>query len=457
MQNPYTNRNTIRDPAMFFGRTDYLARIYALLANTQSVSIIGDRRIGKSSLLYNLAQPEVQARIGRYDFTNYQFVYIDLQGGVYQSAAEFLNYLWRKLCLRAETWRPPPAGEMASHEAFETAVASANEQGFKLVFLLDEFDYVIRSDHLDAPLFSFLRYLANNYDLSIVTASQRPLAELCHTNIVDSPFFNIFAMEPLDALTSSEALDLITLPSTKAGCALAGEAPWVLEMTGRQPMFIQIACFHLFEMQARPSGPVEVDQAAVQARFYEEVKPHFEYAWDHLVEEERRRLQKEIWQERALARHYLAESSAFHRFVRALSGHQTSQEALITGEELKETLKNFWKVADLGQAPLTKLNLVKQYLIQHELPSIGPNQGRALQDVLKTAIEHLWTAHRKAETHLEWDYGFILQQCYVEGAPNKDIAIQLNVSERQFYRLRDGAVEALVGVLREMEQRATSV
>ena len=44
MRNPYTHRAAVRDPQMFFGRTSALTRLFALLANGQSVSIVGDRR-----------------------------------------------------------------------------------------------------------------------------------------------------------------------------------------------------------------------------------------------------------------------------------------------------------------------------------------------------------------------------------------------------------------------------
>ena len=193
MQNPYTNRRMIRDPAMFFGRINDLKRIYTLLANMQSVSIIGDRRMGKSSLLYCLAQPEVQQKIGKYDFSNHVFIHGDLQGSIYNSVNEFwgdlLGKLQKQLAGKA-AFRFDLAGK---HIAFEQAVEQVNKAGLKLVFLFDEFDYVTKNERFDAPFFSFMRYMANNYDFSLITASRQRLADLCHQGIVDSPFFNIFA------------------------------------------------------------------------------------------------------------------------------------------------------------------------------------------------------------------------------------------------------------------------
>ena len=61
MPNPFFFGGHITDPAKFVGRKAELRRIAALLetAHTgqmQSVSIVGERRIGKSSLLFHLKQ-----------------------------------------------------------------------------------------------------------------------------------------------------------------------------------------------------------------------------------------------------------------------------------------------------------------------------------------------------------------------------------------------------------------
>ena len=51
----------IRTPAAFFGRQRETARLAARIASDppQSVAIVGDRRVGKSSLLNYISHPEV--------------------------------------------------------------------------------------------------------------------------------------------------------------------------------------------------------------------------------------------------------------------------------------------------------------------------------------------------------------------------------------------------------------
>src|SRR5262245_58104217 len=76
--NPYTSRTMIKDPTAFVGRTAELHDVYTLLAALQSCSIVGPRRIGKSSLLYHLTHPAAyQSQITQSQ--NYIFAFIDLQ------------------------------------------------------------------------------------------------------------------------------------------------------------------------------------------------------------------------------------------------------------------------------------------------------------------------------------------------------------------------------------------
>jgi ABC-type phosphate/phosphonate transport system ATPase subunit len=49
--NPYLNKGMITDPIEFYGREEEIANIYERIKTTQSIYIVGERGIGKSSLL----------------------------------------------------------------------------------------------------------------------------------------------------------------------------------------------------------------------------------------------------------------------------------------------------------------------------------------------------------------------------------------------------------------------
>ena len=66
MQNPYANKNKLpHDPPMFFGRDAEIRNIRASLgkAYPESVSIIGERRIGKSPLRIGYFMCRIQTRL----------------------------------------------------------------------------------------------------------------------------------------------------------------------------------------------------------------------------------------------------------------------------------------------------------------------------------------------------------------------------------------------------------
>ena len=77
--NPYGHLTAIRDPKLFVGRTHELRRLYASINDQQCISIVGTRRIGKSSVLCCMRLPEMQERYAsEYDLSKHILVFVDL-------------------------------------------------------------------------------------------------------------------------------------------------------------------------------------------------------------------------------------------------------------------------------------------------------------------------------------------------------------------------------------------
>src|SRR6185503_10123771 len=77
--NPFFHRGPVRDRAYFFGREYETSQVLSLLGNGQSISLVGQRRIGKTSLFFHLTNPEVFTRHGL-NPSEHLFVYIDCGG-----------------------------------------------------------------------------------------------------------------------------------------------------------------------------------------------------------------------------------------------------------------------------------------------------------------------------------------------------------------------------------------
>src|SRR5918911_4252312 len=221
-RNPYLNRVAIKDPAQFFGRAREVSKIFSRLtaSRPQSISIVGERRIGKSSLLNYVDHPQVRARyLDQPDA--YVFAFIDLQQKRRITPAEFFKELFELMA--KETGDESLLAEEPSFDAMRGLLERFRRRSRKLIVLLDEFDAITTNRAFDLEFYSFLRSIANNYDVAYVTSSARDLQELCHTQLIaDSPFFNIFTNVFLRAFTRKEATELITRPSAEAGLALAG-------------------------------------------------------------------------------------------------------------------------------------------------------------------------------------------------------------------------------------------
>ena len=79
--NPFTFGNPIREPSRFYGRSEDLRQIVNRLRSSahESTSVVGERRIGKTSLLKHLDTSEVAVELGLAP-EEYCMVYIDFQG-----------------------------------------------------------------------------------------------------------------------------------------------------------------------------------------------------------------------------------------------------------------------------------------------------------------------------------------------------------------------------------------
>src|SRR5215216_2784927 len=285
-RNPYLNRVAIKDPAQFFGRAREVSKIFSRIGSSrpQSISVVGERRIGKSSLLYYINHPQVRERY--LDGTaSYTFAFIDLQQKRRLTLTEFFKELFSLVAKEVNDeslTRLEP-----TFDSVRALLEDFRREGRKLIVLFDEFDAITTNRAFDLEFYSFLRSIANNYDVAYVTSSARDLQELCHTQLIaDSPFFNIFTNVFLRAFTRKEATDLITRPSPDAGLPLEGYARRIMELAGHFPYFLQIACSAFFDQLSENEG--KLDREEVEATFFDEAKGQFRFIWDHMSDGYRR-------------------------------------------------------------------------------------------------------------------------------------------------------------------------
>lgn len=455
LPNPYFNLAMIRSVEMFFGRTYLLRRFYPALAQRQSVSILGRRRIGKSSLLWCASLPEMHAHFP-FDLSHHVFVFLDLHDYLRRTSEDFFHRVSREI-IEQGTKVPGltlPA-EVKGADAFSNVLDQVARRGYFPVLLLDSFDKVTLNEHFSPEFFGFLRAQASRGRVSYITASMKPLYEVCHRGIAGSPFFNIFTAYPLGALTPEEAYDLITIPSEKAGVIFTEEeVALVRGLAGRHPFFIQRVCHFLFEEKAQ-SDNEEIDELHLEAEVYKDLYPHFEDCWEQLKETERMQLQYEGKEEESRPRELLelSESALFRRFVRSVC--QVGQFD-ISVEELELSLEKISDPKALGDGALARMQTISRNLGKNTPPT-STEKGTVIRAVLRKAFDRLEGVGGRRDSAPEWRNYNILYYRYFNKhrMSNEQIAARIGFSTRQYYRERAKAIGALRNVLLEMEHEIT--
>ena len=294
--NPFTYGNPISDSTRFFGRRWAVEQLFSRLRNAEfeSSSIVGERRIGKTSLLNYMTDADVRRSHGL-DPDKHIFVYVDLQMVDKDMTP---TRLWLRLLRQMakynqdveikQTLNGIRTAELIDTFTLADVFGSIAEKGLHIVFLLDEFEHVTENQNFGPDFFYGLRSLATQRTLSLITSSRRELIDLCHSDIIRaSPFFNIFANINLRLFTEDEAREFIlhSLAGTDAHFT-DEELSVIFRFAGYHPYFLQVACFFLFEAWSRNLGPGEritfLDHA-----FREEATPHLDDYWHNSGDQEK--------------------------------------------------------------------------------------------------------------------------------------------------------------------------
>jgi hypothetical protein len=304
VQNPFFHRGPIRQRDYFFNRQREVSQVLGLLRNLQNAALVGPRRIGKTSLLFHLADPAIHTSYGLSP-DEYVFAYLDGEELTELDASQIRRAMMEELVAALEASSRGSARGAGGHEfpsvvlpegplgyrAFRQAVRQLTQRGLKLIFCFDEFECLGANPHLGPGFFSSLRGLAGQFDVAYVTASKTLLQALtyAHAETLSSPFFNTFAHLHLNLFSDDDAQGLIEQLAAKAGVPFPSDlGDLIVELAGPHPLLLQIAGFHAFELwQVRGGRWEEGDCDHLRRRFMAEAESHFEYYWRHLTDGDR--------------------------------------------------------------------------------------------------------------------------------------------------------------------------
>lgn len=294
--NPFTFGNPITNPARFIGRLREIEQVQSRLLNAEfeSSSIVGERRIGKTSLLKYLAHQDVTRQAG-FAEDKYIFIYLDLQMlDPTKTPTDFWQRVLQAIKRRINNQALQTSIEDVCRESaidtflLDDLFSFVDDTNLHIVLLLDEFERVTQNEKFDLDFFSGLRAMAIHHHLALITSSRQELVELTHSKEVkDSPFFNIFANVNLRPLSEDEAETLIQTYLAENEIAFQGrDIGYILEIAGPHPYFLQMACSFLYEAY-RQVEDTQLRRRLLNAEFREKAAPVFSDYWHHSPADQR--------------------------------------------------------------------------------------------------------------------------------------------------------------------------
>ncbi len=239
---PFCVGNVISDPKDFWGREWEIRFTMDRVKKRESTSIIGSRRLGKTSLakqIYFQSQQELT--------TTHEVVWLDGQS----TTTKTLDLFFKSIYQACSIPLPDEGLPDSSNDLLLTFEENVRSLERCLTLIVNEFEIIASPDNaaqFTKQFYNTLRLLAEDSQISLVTTSMYPIKNLCaHTLGVSSPFYNIFETVPLDVFKAVEADGF--LDRTHRGVTLAGNEKDLVrsKVTNfRHPLVIQIACETVF-------------------------------------------------------------------------------------------------------------------------------------------------------------------------------------------------------------------
>lgn len=281
----------------FFGRTAILQDlVHGVLAPNQPLdySLVGPKMIGKSRMLKFLADDDGPLKGD--DFRHWRPA--AFQDGQHVLVAHFdctwpaaMAHLTRFLSDQLQQQVRQMSGLIRDWSPIERASSPGLQIGLmvqqlareyiRLVLLLDNFDYVLRSDSLPPDTINELRPLTNM--LGLIVATEQPLHDI-NPVLAASPLFNVMHQHFVGLLEPAAANDW--LDAYHSRLAMSDELrDRLLRLTGGHPFLLARVNDIVTELGPLVTGQPEIGGQhlpLIELRLAEHGRPLFENIWRRL-------------------------------------------------------------------------------------------------------------------------------------------------------------------------------
>jgi len=294
IKNPYIPGKPLRTPEMFYGRNELLENIektFSISNRTHILILHGQRRTGKTSILYQL-----KIRLKE----NFIPVLLDFQGLADPGTDSLLfwmaNEIRKEFKKRKIEIAEPNLNQFQKKPTlffqeffFSEIQEKINKQ--KIILMMDEFELIddkINEGAIDKNILNYFRNLMqHSSNIEFIFSGTHRLEEM--SSNYWSILFNIGLYYHISFLKKDEAEKLICDPVRSSLQFDSMAVDKILEMTAGHPYFIQLVCYYLVEYQKKKKrnyATIEdvndvLDEVVIGGT------PHFQYIWDRLTRIER--------------------------------------------------------------------------------------------------------------------------------------------------------------------------
>jgi AAA+ ATPase superfamily predicted ATPase len=276
--NPFVFGNPVKGKD-FYDREAETEIAIGFIRNSQSFSIIGERRIGKTSFLEHILSEET-FKNHNLNPEEYIIVLFNLSSLCEITKNSIIRAILEKvehLCVETESENV--------FDRFKIFVESIPQRNKKLIVAFDEFELV--APVLDSHFSYWLRYIFQTQNVAAITCSRSTVRELEEFGGSASPLFNIFGNIFLKLFKREEAKKMIIDMFLKGKMGLEGqEVSFIADLSGGNPYFIQLIGYFYHE-ERKSILALDINRIAFMNLMIAQLTGQFESYWKHLIEEEK--------------------------------------------------------------------------------------------------------------------------------------------------------------------------
>lgn len=291
--NPFT-RGRVVEPARFVGRQEALYKLFQDIRSQESLILVGEPKVGKTSLLTYLvekaASPEWRSASGRWA--------VVMMSGLGLDESTTPAAFWRRVLSKAlSTWNNPALSAVIPRQLEATTLPDetlrsifdeVKKQASLLVLLLDEGEVLVEHPGLTRDSFwGLLRVLASQSQaLCYVMASRESQAELekrlKRVGKGGSERLNTATTYRLGLFSEAEVGEFFDRTQQEGQMLTAQDRKRIRQLAGRHPYLLQLASYHLWQVRAQQEVVTEATYEALAITVVTAADAYFHDTWNYL-------------------------------------------------------------------------------------------------------------------------------------------------------------------------------